>query len=88
MRTIIIHEGKVSGGLWDVIPGKPTITTQRDLRRAFWQAHPDADRSKIKDHSGTGRMYKADTRAAFVDFVDMLARQGVISEPLAQRVTL
>jgi hypothetical protein len=30
----------------------------------------------------------ADIRMAFVDYVDMLSRDGTISEQLAQRVTL
>jgi hypothetical protein len=32
--------------------------------------------------------YPADVRVEFVDFVDMLAKDGHISEALAQRVTL
>jgi len=43
---------------------------------------------KIRDYSGNGRMHNTDTRCAFVDYVDMLARSGEISESLAQRVTL
>ena len=59
------------------------ITTQRDLRRAFWEQHPHADRKRWRD--GT---YKADTRMTWVDWIDSLARDNIISEALAQRATL
>lgn len=64
------------------------VTTQKQVRAMFWSAHPEADRRKIRDHSGKGRMYKADTRMLFVDYVDALQRSGMISATLAQRVTL
>ena len=59
------------------------ITTQRELRRAFWESHPNVRRGT----SANGD-YVTDTRVAFVEFVDMLARDGQISEELAHRVTL
>lgn len=58
------------------------ITTQKEIRRLFWEQHPDLDRSKVNGD------YKTDTRVAFVDFVDMLHRQGQASDALAQRATL
>ena len=66
------------------------MTTQKQVRAAFWAAHPSFDhqaraagiRSKRQNEQHT------DTRCAFVDFVDMLARDGQISEALAGRVTL
>lgn len=64
------------------------ITNQKDVRKAFWEAHPDADRRKIKDYAGTGKMHGTDTRCAFVDYVDYLNRSGQISDALANRVTL
>lgn len=64
------------------------ITTQRDLRRLFWREHPNLDRRKITNYSGTGEMYRTDTRCAWVDFVDSLHRDGQISDALAQRATL
>lgn len=67
---------------------KYTYTTQKQVRRAFWQAHPEADRRKITDYAGTGKMYRTDTRTAFVDFVESLRRDDQISPELAQRVTL
>jgi len=62
--------------------------TAREVRAAFWKAHPECRRKRIRDHAGTGLMYPADTRCAFVDFVDHLARAGEISESVAARVTL
>ncbi len=56
------------------------ITNQRDLRKAFNQC--------VKDHSGTEKVSKTDKRMMFVDYVDLLARDGTISEALAQRATL
>jgi len=64
------------------------MTTQKQIRAAFWAAHPAWMRVKIRDYAGTGSMYQTDTRCAFVDFVDSLARSGQISEALAHRVTL
>jgi hypothetical protein len=65
-------------------------TTQKQVRAAFWDAHPSFDhqareagiRSKSQDHPC------ATVRCSFVDFVDCLARNGDISEALADRVTL
>jgi len=65
-----------------------TYTNQKQIRAAFWEAHPTADKRKIKDHAGTGRMYTTDTRCAFVDFVDHLNKSGQISDSLADRATL
>lgn len=64
------------------------ISTQAELSLAFWRAHPDAQRAKITNYSGTGRMFCTDTRIAFCDFVDAMCRDGRISQALAQRATL
>lgn len=63
-------------------------TTQAQIRKAFWNDNPELDRRKIKDYAGTGTMYCTDTRCAFCDYVDMLLNDGIISESLANRVTL
>ena len=65
-----------------------TYTTQREVRRAFWETHQNLPRRKIKNYSGNGTMYPTDTRCAFTDFVDALSKNGDISQELAQRVTL
>lgn len=65
-----------------------TYTTQAQVRAAFWQEHPNLPRRKIRDYSGKGKMHVTDTRCAFVDYVDYLEKSGLISQALAQRVTL
>ena len=64
------------------------MKTIAEVRRAFWELHPDLPRKKIKNYTGTEKMYPTDTRCAFVDFVDYLARDGQITQSLANRVTL
>lgn len=60
-----------------------TITTQEQIRKAFWQDSPGASKKRGRDGD-----YLTDTRCEFCDFVEMLERDGHISEALAQRVTL
>jgi uncharacterized protein (DUF2236 family) len=62
----------------------PTITTQTDVRAAFWQEHEQFYRIPGK----TQNDYPTDVRCAFVDYVDRLACNGEITEELAARVTL
>ena len=70
-----------------------TMTTQKEIRAAFWAAHPTADRRRYPARDWTRedkstRDYCTDTRCAYVDFVDYLARSGQITETLAARATL
>ena len=70
---------------------KYTYTTQKQVREQFWIDHagiPGISRRKIKNYSGNGTMFNTDTQCAFVDYVDYLARNGYISQALAERVTL
>lgn len=70
------------------------MTNQKQIRAAFWAAHPAANRKRYSltrwhwDHNETQRDYCTDTRCAFVDFLDSLARSGQISDALAARATL
>ena len=65
------------------------ITTQQEIRRLFRQENPQLSFKKIADYRGKhAAMYPCDTRCAFVDFVDSLARGNQISEALAFRATL
>ena len=69
------------------------ITSQAELRRAFWAEYqdiPEITQRRIPDHSGIPYrlMYNATTRSAFVEFIDAMERSGVITSDLAQRVTL
>jgi len=61
-------------------------TTQAQVRNAFWSSMFEG---KPKEYRGkTQNDLPTDVRVAFVDFVDSLARDGIISEALASRVTL
>jgi hypothetical protein len=64
------------------------ITTIAELRRAFWDDHPNLSRRRIRAYSGRGLMYPTDTRVAFVDWIDAMQRDGRISNELAQRATI
>lgn len=61
------------------------MTTQEQVRDYFWHNFPDFER---RGHRVRQNAYSATIRSAFVDFVDMLERDGQISEKLASRVTL
>ena len=61
------------------------MRSQREVRAAFWQGFPPGHPYRKRLSSGD---YCTDCRVEFVDFVDMLARNGIISEALANRVTL
>lgn len=63
-------------------------TNQRELRRSFWELFPTLDRRKITDYSGKGKMYRTDTRCAFVDWIDGLSKDNRISDELASRASL
>ena len=63
------------------------ITNQKDLRRAFWQAHPQYSPRKMS-RAYRGYYHTTDTRVAWVDWIDSLSRDGQISEALASRATL
>lgn len=69
---------------------KYTMTTQKQVRAAFWNAHPSFDhQARAAGIRSKGQNAQCATvRCAFVDFVDYLARSGQISESLADRVTL
>ena len=71
------------------------MTTQRQVRKAFWQAWREGQFKglsvtprRITNYSGEGKMHNTDTRCAFADFVDMLSKSGELAEGLADRVTL
>ena len=62
----------------------PVITDQKELRKTFWETHPELTRRPGKDQNS----YPADTRAAWVCFVDAQQRSGAIPDALAQRAVL
>lgn len=69
----------------------PQITTQSAVRRAFWELNTQLTgqaRKRCVSFGPGQKDYPTDTRVAFVDFVEFLARDGQISDSLANRVTL
>ena len=62
------------------------MKTLTQLRTSFWQAHPEHKESFRKTYRQN--QYNATIRTAWVDYVDNLARDGIISEKLANRATL
>jgi len=65
---------------------KYAITTQRDLRKAFWAqtgALADFYHPSLRQND-----YSATVRCEWCAYVDDMARDGFISEALAQRATL
>lgn len=66
----------------------PNYLTARQVRSLFWELNPDLSRKKIKDYNGDGKMYTADTRCAFVDFLDGLRKDNQISQRLADKINL
>lgn len=69
-----------------------TITTQAELRRAFWRNNPGLQRRYVngprRPAIAPQNYQPCDTRVAFCDYVDALQKSGEISEPLAERATL
>ena len=62
------------------------MKTISEVRKAFWVEHPE-----FKSYFRVNKRqndYITDIRVTFVDWVDMLERNGEISEKLARRVTL
>jgi hypothetical protein len=69
------------------------MTNQKQIRAAFWAAHPDLPRRRYRyswsrSDKTAELIHHTDTRCAFVDFVDYLQTSGQISEALANRATL
>lgn len=66
------------------------ITTQAELRRAFWQEFPELETEARRRRTlSQGQNAQTTTaRTAFCDWLDGLARSGHVSERLAERATL
>ncbi len=68
---------------------KTHMKSQSAIRAAFWRENPSV--ACKRGPSGAPlpqNSQPCDTRAAFVEYIDALARAGEISERLAQQVTL
>lgn len=69
------------------------MTNQKQIRAAFWEAFPDLPRRRYRyspnrSDKTAPLVFPIDTRCAFVDYLDQLQRNGIISESLANRATL
>jgi len=66
------------------------VTTQKQMRQAFWLAHPHfAEQARAACIISKPQNEHCTTiRCAFVDFVEMLRESGQISEKLAFLATL
>ena len=69
------------------------MTNQKQIRAAFWETFPDLPRRRYRyspnrSDKTAPLVFPIDTRCAFVDYLDQLQRNGVISESLANRATL
>ncbi|MDB4261674.1 hypothetical protein N9878_02270 [bacterium] len=62
------------------------ITTQKQLRIAFWESH--SEYSAERRSRNTQNDYRAGIRTAWCDFVDQYRECSLISEALADRATL
>lgn len=64
-------------------------TTQDQIRTAFWDTFPDLTRrTGPRGRTLPQNQQPADTRMAFVDYLESLHRDGQVSDALAQRATL
>lgn len=71
------------------MPTAYAIRNQTELRADFWKQHPHlVCRTNRRGNPKRQNDQPADTRMAFVDYVDILAKSGSISDKLAQSVTL
>ena len=61
------------------------ITTQKELRKAFWEQSSCRQFYKASDRQND---YSATVRCDWCDFVEAMRRDGQISEALAFRATL
>ena len=65
------------------------FTSTRQLRTAFRREFKGKlDFRLIPDYSGDGKMYKADVRVSFVDWIDYLRNENLISDRLARSATI
>ena len=66
------------------------VKTQKELRRMFWEDHSSfAHQAREAGIISKGQNAQCATvRCAFVDWLDALQKDGIVSEVLANRVTL
>lgn len=62
------------------------MKTITEIRAAFWQAHPEF-RGEYRTHKRQND-YSTDIRCCFVDWLDLIRKDGLISDWLADKATL
>lgn len=62
------------------------LKTINEVRASFWDAHPQFKNEYRK--TWRQNQYRTDIRVSFTDYVDHLRKSVLISEKLANRVTL
>ena len=74
---------------------KYEITTQKELRKAFWQGYKTLNNIDIIElyHVVTGKPltqneYNATIRSEWCEFVDAMQKDGIISKKLYNKATL
>jgi hypothetical protein len=60
------------------------MKTEKEVKQAFWKQRGFQGYDKYKTHN----QYNATIRSEFCFFVDYLQKDGIISQELAQNVTL
>jgi hypothetical protein len=66
------------------------MTTQKQIRTSFWAIIKETMPEYLKEYKASKRQneYFTDIRVSFTNYIDMLAKDGTISEKLAHKVTL
>lgn len=66
------------------------MKTAKEVRNSFWQYLNEfsPELAKLKRSRKSQNDYCTDIRVLFVDYVDGLAKNNIINESLAKRVTL
>lgn len=69
---------------------KYPITTQKEIRKAFWQNHPEHEAHALKWQIKTAphNRHNTECRYDFCQFVGFLYNERAISNELANRATL
>ena len=74
---------------------KYEITTQKELRKAFWQGYKTINNiniiklyNQVTGKPLTQNEYNATIRSEWCEFVDAMQKDGIISERLSNKATL
>lgn len=62
------------------------MKTITEVRESFWASHPEF--KEFYQVSKRQNQYNVTIRCCFVEYVDLLLKDGTISESLSNRVTL